>query len=317
MSARERDPLWVDEVDVALDAWLSAAERGRWPDPDELLDAANERPASSAWRDSVRSAARERIDALPAPIHPRVSTPLARRRRALAFLLASLDESAGDSTRLSGIAREIWLSGAGDAAYVRALLDMGERSLAQSIARLLLGEELFEGDDELAEALRESLRLPPGFEKAARRLARSPSEEGWCALMRFGDNEGGRRPEHALSILTQEGVDAETRFALASLEGPGPLVHGLVQSGEVDPRLIEKHAHEADDEEHEAWLGFAAEAAAARGDDLNTIRLFREVEPSLGAQARSELLERLHAVAKGNVAETLTRAARSTWPPRA
>ncbi|NOY94327.1 MAG: hypothetical protein GXP55_24375 [Deltaproteobacteria bacterium] len=305
----------MDDLDAALDAWLLTAERGRWPDPDELLDAA---PADDPeWRSAILRLARERIDALPAPIHPRVSTPLARRRRALAFLLASLDEAAADSTQLSQIAREIWLSGAGDAAYVRALLDMGERGLAQSIARLLLGEELFEGDDELADALRESLRLPPGFEKAATKLARSPSEEGWCALMRFGDDEGGRRPEHALSILAREGVDAETRFVLASLEGPGALVHGLVQSGEVDPRLIEAHARAATDEERPEWLSLAAEAAAARGDDMTTIRLFRELEGGLAAGARAELLERLQAVASGNVAETLTRVTRPSSPPRA
>jgi len=135
--------------------------------------------------------------------------------------------------------------------------------------------------------------------------------------MRFGDDEGGRRPEHALSILAREGVDAETRFMLASVEGPGPLVHGLIQSGELNPRLVEEHGRTGMPHERDDWLGLAAEAAAVRGDDMTTLRLFRELEACLGAQARSELLERLHAVAKGNVAETLTRAARGTSPPRA
>jgi len=292
----------VDEVDVALDAWLLAAEFGEWPDPEVLLV-----DTEAGWREAIRVEARARMDALPAPIHPRVSTPLARRRRALAFLLATLDDASGEPSRLSEIAREIWLSGAGDAAYVRALLDMGERGLAQSIARLLLGEEIFEGDGDLTDALRESLRLPPGFEQAARALAAAPSEEGWCALMRFGDDEGGRRPEHALSILAQEGVDAETRFLLASLEGPGPLVYGLIQSGDIGARLVEQQAREAEGKECGEWLALAAEAAAAQADDVSTVRLYRELEGTLGAIARQELLERLHAVAQGGVAETLKR----------
>lgn len=292
------DPSQVEDTDPLL-LWLGRAEHGAWPSPDELL-----MHVEQSDRPALLERARDLLSQLPAPIHPRVSTPLARRRRALAFLLATTDD-AHDSRRLSEIAREIWLSGAGDAAYVRALLAMGERGLAQSIARLLLGDELFEDDPELAAALRESLRLPPGFEEAAHELAAAPSEEGWRALMRFGDDEGGRRPEHALTILERAGVDAETRFLLASLEGPASFVGDLVRTGEIEPRQVEAQARAAEGDARGPWLSMAAEAAATRGDAMTTARLCRELEHILGAAEWELLLERLRMMATDAVRSTL------------
>jgi hypothetical protein len=94
--------------------------------------------------------------------------------------------------------------------------------------------------------------------------------------MRFTPNEAYyQRTRNTLRILRRLGTDPNALFRCATRHGTVPDAFALVQSGEVDPETVVARADEASPAARGLWLGLAAEAAFARGDDLGTVRLLK------------------------------------------
>lgn len=254
---------------------LDRATRGRLTDAE--LDALQGYIAQ-AQEDSLgplREALEEHLEALPVPMrHSR--TPLSRRRQRLLRLRDRIDARRGNPDALLRHAREAWLCGGSHVEYLRLLLKHGQVARAISMAMALLDANACTDREALEGVLREAALAPSGWVLAVARFAEHPTESRWRELQRFTPGEVyDARVRYTVRILVQLGVEAETVFHFATLDGATPEAIGLVEEGQVDQRVVEQRAWRGS-RPSALWLGLAARAACTRGDHLGTVRLLRE-----------------------------------------
>lgn len=260
----------------ALDALLSAVERGEDVDPESLV-----RDLPHPWLEPLEREAQRRLDALPTPIGRTVESPQARQHRVLRRVMGWVRSRQGDPSLLLEVSREDWLSGGRHAQYLRILMDHGRSTEAVAMARTLIEH----GDDrdrrELESLMADAAQVPEGWSEAVRAFAREPSVRAWHELLRFTPHDRfEQRQRYTLALLRQLDVPPEVLFDCATHEGVSSDAIELAERGLVDPQRIEARAADAPTGAEAVWLGLAARAACVRGDRFNTVRLLREVMAS-------------------------------------
>jgi hypothetical protein len=260
----------------ALDALLSAVERGEAADPEALV-----RDLPHPWLEPLEREAQRRLDALPTPIGRAVETTAARQHRVLRRVMGWVRSRQGDPSLLLEVCREDWLAGGRHARYLRILMDHGRSAEAVAMARTLIEH----GDDrdrrELETLMADAAQVPEGWSEAVRAFAREPSLRAWQDLLRFTPADRvEQRQRYTMALLRQLDVPPEVLFDCASHDGVSAEAIELAERGLVDPQHIEAKATAASSNGGAVWLGLAARSACVRGDRFNTVRLLREVMQS-------------------------------------
>jgi hypothetical protein len=263
---------------LSLDELVRAVEAG------ELVLADWAPGLDWAMAERVQRAARAEVARLPVPIRAAVDNPEVRRRRVLERILGHLASRDGDFTLLTRAERVAWLRGGSHVAYLRVLARAGRVEDAAALARTLIGRSS-DAERDALEAFLAGLSQPPAdWEEHVARLAESPTEEAWDALLRFTPAEHVvERQRYTVHLLLRLGVAGDHVFRLAARHGVTSEILRLVEEGHVDPLVIEAFA-ETCIGTREMWLGFAARAACVRGDRLGSLRLLRRAHVDLEAQ---------------------------------
>ena len=172
--------------------------------------------------------------------------------------------------------RSAWYNGGPASPLIEELIRLKRKNEAATLSRLALASPKCEERDALEKLLERAGSPPPGWSEAVAAFAQDPTVEGWDALMCFTPNEVFyQRTRNTLRALRRIGTDPNILFLCATRCGTVPDAFELVQSGEVDPETVLARALEAPPVTRALWLGMAAEAAFARGDDLGTVRLLK------------------------------------------
>jgi hypothetical protein len=185
--------------------------------------------------------------------------------------------------------RDQWINGGTARPLIEELIRLKRMNEAATLARLVLASHQCCEREVLEKLLERTGSPPPGWSEAVAAFALEPTVEGWDALMCFTPNEVFyQRTRNTLRALRLNGTNPNILFRCATRCGTVPDAFELVQSGEVDPETVVMRAQEAPPEARALWLGIAAEAAFARGDDLGTVRLlqkaFAEAAESIGPE---------------------------------
>ncbi len=237
-------------------------------------------------REQVVAFCQERLHALPVPIGARASGPAVRRRRTLERGVAWVDALRGEPNELLRLMRIKWLRGAPHVSYLNALVRFGRKNDACVLARSLLDDPACEQRALLEEMLATVARAPDGWDEAVEVFVRAPSVEMWRELFQFVPPRAvEERTRHTIRLMQRLGVGGDVVFRYASLTGALADLVEVIESGEVDPAAV--IARSATSRAPSIWLGLAARAACARGDDFLCVRLLRE---ALATTAKRELL---------------------------
>ncbi len=239
----------------------------------DLAEWASELPWAEAAK--LRDRATQALERLPVPIRAAVDSPEVRRRRALERILGHLLEREGDHRLLTRAERVAWLRGGRHVDYLRVLDRAGRPREAAGLARTLLSRDGCTERDELERFLASLSKPPADWEERVASLAEEPTVDAWDDLLRFTSGElRAERIRYTVDLLLGLDVSADQVFRLAAREGTTSEIITLIESGQVDPRVIEAHA-DGEPVTRSTWLGLAARAACVSGDRLGTLRLLR------------------------------------------
>lgn len=172
--------------------------------------------------------------------------------------------------------RRAWLDGGPVRPLIERLLRLKRVDEAGALARVALSHEECPDKDAIESLLTQAGCPPPGWTDAVIAFSRNPIIENWDSLMSFTPiGVLYQRIRNTLRLLRRIGTDPNALFRCATRDGIVPDAFELVQSGEVDPETVVERANAAPAGTRAMWLGIAAEAAFARGDDLGTVRFLK------------------------------------------
>jgi hypothetical protein len=180
-----------------------------------------------------------------------------------------------DENRIDQL-RAAWFQGGPARPLIEELILAKRLDEAGALARLALASEECQDREALEDLLEQTGNPPPGWTEAVIAFSRNPTLENWDRLMLFTPHKVFyQRTRNTLRLLRRLGTDPNALFRCATRIGTTPDAFELAQSGEVHPDTIVARAEEAPPGARGIWLGLAAEAAFARGDDLGTARLLK------------------------------------------
>ncbi|UFS69032.1 hypothetical protein LPW11_14140 [Geomonas sp. RF6] len=172
--------------------------------------------------------------------------------------------------------RTAWVNGGNPRPLIEELLRLKRMEEAGALARLALDAADCPDRAAIEKLLEQTGAPPPGWADAVVDFSRNPTAEKWDALMYFTPQEVlYERTRNTLRMLRRLGTDANTLFRCATRDATFPEAFELVESGEVDPETVLERAAKAPPQTKGLWLGLAAEAAFARGDELGTVRFLK------------------------------------------
>jgi hypothetical protein len=187
-----------------------------------------------------------------------------------------------------------WLNGGSALPAVKRLMDTGNVLEAAATARAAIAEHECADREALESLILQASDIGDEWIAALREFAKAPSIERWDELLTFVPEEMFyQRIRTTTMLLMQMNCEANTLFRCVTKYGMIPDVFDLVQTGRVDPDVIIARGDESP--ARAMWLGLAAQAAFARGDRWNTIKLLRqaarEPEPVLAMASMSLIRE--------------------------
>jgi hypothetical protein len=181
----------------------------------------------------------------------------------------------GDEDRIDQL-RAAWMQGESARPLIEELIRLKRMVEAGALARLTLDSDECQDRERFERLLEQTGCPPPGWTEALVAFSRTPTLENWDRLMRFTpDNVFYHRTRNAIRLLRRLGTDPNALFRCATWYGTTPDAFELIQSGEVHPDTVVARAQMAPSGARALWLGMAAEAAYAQGDDLGTVRLLK------------------------------------------
>jgi hypothetical protein len=172
--------------------------------------------------------------------------------------------------------RNAWYCGGSARPLIEELIRAKRMDEAGTLARLALASEDCQERAALEDLLQRTGNPPPGWMEAVIDFSRNPTLENWDRLMLFTPNENFyQRTRNTLRLLRRLGTDANALFRCATRIGTTSDAFELIQSGEVQPDTVMARAEEAPPMARALWIGLAAEAAFAGGDELGTVRFLK------------------------------------------
>jgi len=194
--------------------------------------------------------------------------------------------SPDDENRIDQL-RTAWMQGESARPLIEELIRLKRVSEAGALARLTLDSDECQDREAIEDLLEQTGCPPPGWTDSLVAFSRNPTLENWDRLMRFTPNDVFyHRTRNAIRLLRRLGTDANALFRCATWSGTTQDAFELVQSGDVYPDTVVARAEMAPPGARALWLGLAAEAAFARGDDLGTTHLlktaYEEVTDGIG-----------------------------------
>lgn len=229
-------------------------------------------------REFVERWVQGQLDNLPMPLRRSPNNELVWRRLPFDRVIAAIAWKRGDTDELLRLQRDEWLLQREPASpYLRSLIRLGRLEEAGATARLCLGMDDCQDREEVEALLNETDKAPDGWTDAVLAFAKNPSVDAWDELMRFTpDDVWYGRTRNTLQMLIKLGADPNILFKCATRDGTTSDAIELADRGLVDPEVVVERAHEAPSTARGLWYGLAAEAAWARQDRFNTVRLLRE-----------------------------------------
>ncbi len=176
-----------------------------------------------------------------------------------------------------GHRKAAWVAGGSALPLLRILSAQGRIDEAAALARVALSHDPCADRAALRGLLASLSRPPAGWDAALADFASCPSVGAFEDLMRFCPQDVfHQRLRGAIAAMERLGVDPDVVFRCATRWGTTPEAIGMVEEGRVSPEVVVRRGEEGPREARGLWLGFAAQAALARGDRARSVALLSE-----------------------------------------